>query len=360
MPSSLFGLLFLMSLLCQQGRQWPAANYSAHFMSILEVSEVERNIAETFSLKGISFTLDKGQKMGVAGATGSGKSTLLKIIAGLDDADAGTVHFETKKVRGPKYRLIPGQPGVAYLSQHYELRNHYRMEELLSYANTMTDVQAHQLFELCKISHLLKRNTFQLSGGEKQRIALARLLLTSPRLLILDEPFSNLDLIHKSILKQVLKDIGQDLGLTCIIASHDPLDLLSWADSMLIVKDGELLQEAVPKEIYFKPAEVYAGALLGKYNLMDAHCVSLFLPGIDLQDKQLFVRPEQLSIAITSSDATKDVAGIIDAITFYGNYYELTIQVQQHRLLVIVTHNSFQMGQQVYLQLKTDRELWRL
>src|ERR1700754_2328344 len=100
-----------MSLLCRAGRKWLKANYPDHFMSILVVSEVERNIAETFSLKGVSFSLDKGQKLGIAGATGSGKSTLLKIIAGLNDADAGTVHFETKKVKGPKYRLIPGQPG---------------------------------------------------------------------------------------------------------------------------------------------------------------------------------------------------------------------------------------------------------
>ena len=271
-------------------------------MSILEVTKVERNIAETFSLKDISFKLDAGQKLGIAGTTGSGKSTLLKIIAGLDDADAGVIHFESKKVRGPKYHLIPGQPGIAYLSQHYELRNHHRMEEILSYANTMTEAKAQQLFELCKISHLLKRNTFQLSGGEKQRIALARLLLTMPRLLILDEPFSNLDLIHKSILKNILEDIGQELGLTCIIASHDPLDLLSWANKMLIFKEGNLLQEGTPKEIYFKPVKEYAGALLGKYNLLDQECAALFHPGLDLKGKQLFIRPEHITISETDEN----------------------------------------------------------
>lgn len=326
-------------------------------MSILEVSEVERNIAASFFLKSISFKLEKGQKLGIAGATGSGKSTLLKIIAGLDDADSGIIHFETKKVKGPKYRLIPGQPGVAYLSQHYELRNHYRMEELLSYANTMSDPRAQQLFELCKISHLMKRNTFQLSGGEKQRIALARLLLTSPRLLILDEPFSNLDLIHKSILKNVLDNIGQELGLTCIIASHDPLDLLSWADKMLIIKEGTLLQEGTPKAIYFRPEEVYAGALLGKYNLMDASCARLFIPDIELDGKQLFVRPEQISI---SSSAKQGQEGTIENSTFYGNYYELLIRLNDHNLTVITTNDDFRAGQKVYLKLKKDAIKWMI
>jgi ABC-type sugar transport system ATPase subunit len=326
-------------------------------MSILEVSEVERNIAESFSLKGISFNLNKGQKLGIAGATGSGKSTLLKIIAGLDDADEGVVHFETKRVKGPKYRLIPGQPGVAYLSQHYELRNHYRMEELLSYANTMTDEKANQLFELCDISHLLKRNTFQLSGGEKQRIALARLLLTAPRLLILDEPFSNLDLIHKSILKKVLVNIGKELDLTCIIASHDPLDLLSWADKMLIIKDGSLLQEGTPKDIYHHPKEEYAGALLGKYNLLNEATAKLFIPNIDLKSKKLFIRPEQITIA---SNKKMGVEGLIDSIIFYGNFNELLIKIKEDILSVIIPNSDHKVGQKIYLQIKNEQEIWTL
>jgi ABC-type Fe3+/spermidine/putrescine transport system ATPase subunit len=326
-------------------------------MPILEVSEVERNIAESFSLKNISFKLDPGQKLGIAGATGSGKSTLLKIIAGLDDADAGVVYFDSKKVRGPKYRLIPGQPGIAYLSQHYELRNHQRMEEILSYANTMTEEKAMQLFELCKISHLLKRTTFQLSGGEKQRIALARLLLTTPRLLILDEPFSNLDLIHKSILKSILEDIGKELGLTCIIASHDPLDLLSWADKMIIFKEGSLLQEGTPTEIYFKPVDVYAGALLGKYNLLNEATARLFDVSLTLNGKNLFIRPEQFSI---STEENNKVEGIIEKIVFWGNYYELKILVTENIISIITTSNNFEVAQKISIRLKEGINHWIL
>ncbi|KAA5532725.1 ABC transporter ATP-binding protein [Taibaiella lutea] len=326
-------------------------------MPILEVSEVGRNIAESFSLKHISFKLHSGQKLGIAGATGSGKSTLLKIIAGLDDADAGVVYFDSKKVKGPKYRLIPGQPGIAYLSQHYELRNHQRMEEILSYANTMTEEKAMQLFDLCKISHLLKRTTFQLSGGEKQRIALARLLLTAPRLLILDEPFSNLDLIHKSILKNILEDIGTELGLTCIIASHDPLDLLSWADKMIILKEGSLLQEDSPMEIYFKPVDVYAGALLGKYNLLNEATARLFDASLTLNGKNLFVRPEQFAVATKGNNG---VAGIIEKIVFWGNYHELKIRIHENIISLITTSGDFEAGQKIAIQLKEEKNYWTL
>lgn len=323
-------------------------------MALLKVDAVVRNIAASFALNNISFELNKGQKLGVAGATGSGKSTLLKIIAGLDDADEGAAYFEEKKIRGPKYRLIPGQPGIAYLSQHYELRNHQRMEEILSYANTMSDEKANQLFEICKISHLLKRTTFQLSGGEKQRIALARLLLTAPRLLILDEPFSNLDLIHKTILKQILNDIGKELELTCIIASHDPLDLLSWADKMIIIKDGKLLQEDAPKDIYFKPTNEYAGALLGKYNLLDQK-TSAFFTKKDWNGKQLFVRPENIQV---SDNKGNGLEAKISDIVFWGNYYELKLQFKKHTITAVTTDIQYKTGQTVYIQLKETNVEW--
>jgi len=328
-------------------------------MPLLEVSETGRRIAETFSLENISFSLGKGGRLGIAGATGSGKSTLLKIIAGLDDADSGTIRFESQKVTGPKYRLIPGQPGIAYLSQHYELRNHYRMEELLSYANTLGDEKAERLFELCRISHLLKRTTFQLSGGEKQRIALARLLLTAPRLLIMDEPFSNLDLIHKTLLKTVLDDLGRELGLTCIIASHDPSDLLSWAGTMLILQNGRLVQEGSPQEIYSRPVTEYAGALLGKYNLPDHNLADRLYPQATplSEGKQVFLRPEQLQLtAAPGAGAGPEVQ--VHAVAFYGSYYEMQVHTGTQLLRLFASDISFNPGDIAYLRLKPGIPVW--
>jgi iron(III) transport system ATP-binding protein len=156
----------------------------------------------------ISFTQQKARKLAIAGETGSGKSTLLKMIAGLAQPAEGEIRFRGERVLGPQERLVPGQPGIAYLSQHFELWNNYRVEEILSYANDLSVEAAAALYAICRIDHLLARRTDQLSGGERQRIALARLLVRPPRLLLLDEPFSNLDHIHKSLLKTVIRDIG--------------------------------------------------------------------------------------------------------------------------------------------------------
>jgi ABC-type sugar transport system ATPase subunit len=324
-------------------------------MSFLKVTEVDKRIADTFALEGISFSQEQGENIGIAGATGSGKSTLLKIVAGLADADAGTVLFEGTKVRGPAYRLIPGQPGIAYLSQHYELRNHYRMEELLSYADNLPEGEAEKIFALCRISHLLQRKTDQLSGGEQQRIALARLLLTAPRLLILDEPFSNLDLIHKNILKKVLEDLSAQRGLSCIIASHDPPDLLSWAGKLLIMKAGKLIQQDSPETIYHQPAEAYTGGLLGKYNLVAAGSVAASGLSPIPEGKQLFLRPEHLLL----TEKERGFAATVQQVSFWGSYYELVLHTADQELVARVPHPHVAKGQTVYITIQ-EHDYWYL
>lgn len=318
-------------------------------MSLLQVTGTGKRIAATFALEDIHFSQQAGQNIGIAGATGSGKSTLLKIIAGLEDADTGIVYFETEKIKGPAYRLIPGQPGIAYLSQHYELRNHYRMEELLAYANTLPEGEAESLFALCRISHLLQRKTSQLSGGEKQRIALARLLLTAPRLLLLDEPFSNLDLIHKTILKKVLEDLAEQKGLTCIIASHDPQDLLSWAHELLILKEGKLLQRGSPEMIYHHPGTEYTGALLGKYNLLSPDlAAALDLPPVP-EGKQQLIRPEHVKWA---PGKNKGLKAIVQKISFWGSDYEAEVTIDDKVLLLKTGEVRFKPGQPIYIGVK--------
>jgi len=214
-----------------------------------------------------TFTLKKNQRLAIAGETGSGKSTLLKIIAGLAAARQGSVFFEGVKVAPPQERLIPGQPGIAYLSQHFELWHNYRVAEVLEYSNDLDPAEAQNLYRLCHIYHLLGRRTDQLSGGERQRIALARLLVRPPRLLLLDEPFSNLDMIHKRTLKKVIKNIAEKFDITTILVSHDPYDTLTWADKLIVLQEGRIVQQGPPREVYQQPINEYVAALLGEYTL---------------------------------------------------------------------------------------------
>ncbi len=321
-------------------------------MALLKVSEIRRQEGDRLVLRDISFTQPQLQKIAIAGASGSGKSTLLKIIAGLIQTDAGEIIFENKRVKGPYEKLIPGHPEIAYLSQQFELRNNYRVEEILSYANTLLPGQAETLYEVCRISHLLKRRTDELSGGEKQRIALARLLTTSPKLLLLDEPFSNLDLIHKNILKSVIRDIGDRLNITCTLVSHDPGDTLPWADKIFIMKDGQIIQTGSPAEIYQRPVTEYAAALFGKYNVLSEPQLRtlLNLAAAEMNAKNLFIRPEHFKIVAAEERSLK---GKVNAVYFFGSYYEIEIMLSENKITVKTDGYPPSVGDAVYVSLNT-------
>jgi ABC-type sulfate/molybdate transport systems ATPase subunit len=290
-------------------------------MNVLAVSNLfSEQLLGNFALEDINFTQKRFQKIALIGETGSGKSTLLKTIAGFIQPKSGTILFEGKKVLGPDWQLVAGEKGIAYLSQHFELRNNYRMEELLLYANELTQEEANDLYKICRIDHLMKRNSYELSGGEKQRIALARLLVSKPRLLILDEPYSNLDLIHRAILKQVVEDVCNRFEISCIMTSHEPADVLPWADEILVLENGKIIQKGTAEEVYRNPVSEYAGGLLGNYNLIEKEDCKYFKIGAITKD--IYVRPEQF---INSTEGNDTIKGKIVAQRFMGNYYEVDI-----------------------------------
>ena len=307
-------------------------------MNFLTVSDISKKKGNDFILKEITFSQQKFQKIAIAGETGSGKSTLLRIIAGLIQADAGTVFLDDKRVLGPEEKLVPGHQAIAYLSQQYELRNAYRVEEILSYANMLADEEANKLYEICRITHLLKRRTDQLSGGEKQRIALARLLIGSPELLLLDEPFSNLDMIHTGILKSVITDISDKLAITCIMVSHSPADTLSWADEIFIMKDGTIIQKGSPVEIYRQPVNEYAAGLFGSYNVID----------------RLFVRPED--IKIVSSGMKVEVTEVL----FFGSCYEVKGLLAGRLVTIRTLEVDFEEGDVIYVSVSSNSKCFFL
>lgn len=317
-------------------------------MSLLKVAGICLQEDQNLVLQDISFTQEEFQKIAIAGETGSGKSTLLQTIAGLIQPDSGKVLFDNKRVRGPAEELVPGHPGIAYLSQQFELPQFLRVEQVLRYANKLSAEEAQTLFEVCQIDHLLKRKTNQLSGGERQRIALARLLLSLPRLLLLDEPFSNLDMAHKTTLKSVIHDISEELGLTCLLISHDPHDTLSWADEIVVLQNGRILQKGSPEQIYRQPADAYVAALFGDYNLPGPGAAKLIaaLPGIPQQDKQMIIRPENFRLA-TGPEGT--LAGKVGKVTFFGSFYELEVLLADELLLVKTGTGAYQPGQTIYL-----------
>ena len=293
-------------------------------MDLLTVTNLSFTEHGAPALHPLSFAQPAGQKLALAGESGAGKSTLLQLIAGLAQPSTGEVRIAGSRVRGPAVALVPGHPGVAYLSQKSDLPKFLRVEQVLRYAQPHA-AQVARLAALCRIGHLLERRTDQLSGGEQQRVALARLLLGEPRLLLLDEPFSNLDRSHKRTMQAIIEEASNELKITCLLVSHDAADVLSWADEILVLRRGRLVQRGSPQHIYQQPTDEYTAGLFGDYNLLrgpDRQALAPTPPAAPEAD--LLLRPEQLRLAPPGPGG---VGGTVRAVRFFGSYYELEVEL---------------------------------
>ena len=317
-------------------------------MTLLKVSHISKVGEGGFAMRDICFTQSRLQKIAIAGETGSGKSTLLKIIAGLIQPDNGDVWLDKKRVEGPSEKLVPGHRAIAYLSQFFELQKFLTVEQILGYANKLTEREANELYKICQIDHLLKRKTDHLSGGERQRIALARLLTSSPKLLLLDEPFSHLDLAHKNVLKSVINNISEKLEITCILVSHDPADTLSWADKIIVMKEGRIIQEGTPEKIYRQPVNDYVAGLFGRYTILSSAPKKTLFEGAKKFKEKSFYRSEDFKI---TEKARGSLKGKVISVTFFGGYYEVEISVLKSTIAVKTTERNIKFGDKVYVSL---------
>lgn len=310
--------------------------------ALLDVQAVQKQL-DSMALQSISFQLNAGSKLAIIGESGSGKSSLLKIIGGLLAPDSGKVLFQGKRVKGPEEVLLPGHPGIAYLSQHFELRNNYRMEELLEYGNKLNPGMMEELIELCQIGHLLKRKNDTLSGGERQRIALAKLLLTKPSLLLLDEPFSNLDMPHRQTIRNIVNGISHQLQITCIMVSHDPLDVLPWADTVMVLEAGKLIQSGSAQQVYQYPVNAYAAGLLGEYIVLNDAIRSLF----QVDQQCVLIRPEQVQSAATG------IPAVVMDTQYCGGFTAYTLDTSAGQILMHSTDHGFEKGSTVNIRIQS-------
>lgn len=312
-------------------------------MVFLQVKELSKKNGERTAVDAISFSMEGGQKIAIAGETGSGKTTLLKMIGGFIQPDGGEILFEEKKVSGPLEQLIPGHPSIAYLSQHFELRNNYAVHELLEMASKLDEAEAQKIFSVCQVEHLLQRRTNELSGGEKQRIVLAMQLIKKPKLLLLDEPFSNLDAIHERTIQQVIHDVCEQFHTSCILVSHDGKDVLSWADTILVMKEGQLIQKGTPQEIYHQPATLYCAGLFGSYNVLTPELQQQLQ--LTASNQTACIRPEK--IQVTSSG----IAATVQQVRFYGMYEQLLVTVNGMVLELLQPVQYTKPGDEIFISI---------
>jgi ABC-type sugar transport system ATPase subunit len=323
---------------------------------LLEVQQLIRQQGQNNLVCEVSFSVQKTSKFAIVGATGSGKTTLLKMMAGLVQPSQGVVLLNGKRVEGPEEKLLPGHPQIAYLSQHFELRNHYRIHELLDMNTKVPAAEAEKIFRLCRINHLMHRTQTELSGGERQRVALARVLVGSSTLLLLDEPFSNLDAAHTLLMKRIINDLSAHLDLTVILVSHDARDSLSWADEIAILENGRLIQKGSPEEVYYRPCNEYAAGLFGQYNLLDEKTMNVF--GLirlrQPEGKRLLVRPEQIRLHPAGVPAQ------VQAVAFAGPYREAQLQIEGESIIAFFpAHQKIERGDVIKVSLGAE-EAWFL
>lgn len=248
---------------------------------------------------GVDLRINEGEFVAIIGESGSGKSTLLKLIFGLLAPDEGDVSFRDKKVLGPHEKLIPGHERMKFVAQDFNLNTYASVYDNIASMLSNDDLASKkektlEMMEFLRIEHLAYKRTVELSGGEQQRVAIARAIINQPEVLLLDEPFSQIDTILKHELRQDLKRLSQFLGITIILVSHDPMDGLSLADKIVILKDCRLIQYGSPAEVVNAPRIGYVASLLGDANVLDAAAAADIFK-IQLKTSQdLVVYPHQI------------------------------------------------------------------
>lgn len=316
-------------------------------MNLLEVIGVSAKYDDSETiLNGVNFSLGQHENLAIIGETGSGKSTLLKIIGGLVQPETGSVLFKNERVKGPEEKLIPGHDDILYLSQHFELPKFVKVEETLQNPYRLSEEQADEICQACDIALLLKKDTRHLSGGEKQRVALAKLLFLLPDLLLLDEPFSNLDVIHKRAMKAVVDKINSQLDTTCILVSHDPLDILSWAGKVIVLKSGTEVQMGTAKELYEQPRNTYVAGLFGAYSLIDPLEWNLDATGKCILEGHVMVRPERFCVSKENVEAIK---GKVIKTRYLGSHDELEVEIFEKVVHVRALVGEYNVEDTVYV-----------
>jgi ABC-type sulfate/molybdate transport systems ATPase subunit len=306
---------------------------------MLQVQNIHFSYQEQLTLNDIQFSLKKGNNLAVIGESGCGKSTLLKLIYGLYDLEKGQIFWNDLEILGPKYNLIPGMDFMKYLAQDFDLMPFITVAENVGkyLSNVYPEKKKERIAELLEIVEMTQFASIKakfLSGGQMQRVAIARVLALEPEVLLLDEPFSHIDNFRKNSLRRKLFSYLKEKEITCIVATHDSTDVLSFADEVLVLENGKIIESGVPKTIYDTPKNKYVASLFGDVN-------ALFLDG-----KMQFVYPHQLKVV-----AHSDLQVEVKACYFRGSHYLIEARYGKG-ILFFESNDVITINSQVCLALK--------
>lgn len=264
--------------------------------------------------RNLNLSVEKGRIIALAGESGCGKSTLLNIIYGLIDWQSGEIFLEDEKLYGPKGNIVPGEKGLKLVSQHYDLMPYLTVAEnvgkFISNINLAEKrKKVHELLEVVGLENYANVLPKNLSGGQQQRVAIARALSVMPKLLLLDEPFSNLDYSRKMELREKLFNYVKEHELSVIISTHEIQEILPWIDQIVVLQEGRLIQNDSAEETFKNPYNSYVAKLLGEVNTITDE------QKYQLQISRNHFFPHQIILDENGKEAT------VSDSRFAGNHY---------------------------------------
>ncbi len=248
------------------------------------------------------FELASAEVCSILGESGSGKSTLLKLIYGIYNWDSGNIFFANKEIFGPKGNLIPGEEGMKWVSQDFDLMPYTTVAENVGiyFSNIRLKQKREKVMELLEVVGLTSyadSKVAELSGGQKQRVALAKALAEQPKLLLLDEAFNQIDAHLKNKLQRRLFQYIRENKITVLMVTHQIQDALAFADRVVVLDHGVIIENQASKELYLRPQQQKTAKLLGDMNILNGKLLGL-------EDIDYFIHPFQLKISDTGLECT--------------------------------------------------------
>lgn len=278
-------------------------------------------------LKELKFAIDSNEHLAILGESGAGKSTLLHLIYGLLELPNGKISFKGEKLDGPSEKLIPGHDFMKLLSQEFDIMPFTTVAENIGSFLTSQDMDADadridELLEVVDLASFRQEYVKNLSGGQKQRVALAKALANTPEILLLDEPFSHIDLRRKTKLRRRLFSYLKENNIGCIYATHDSEEALAFSDKILLLnKNGEQELFDTPQKVYNGVKTAYQASFFGEVNDL-----KFWMP----KDEKRWYYPEQLKL----SDTPTSISGGVKKSYFQGSFYLLEINTEHRNLFV--------------------------
>ncbi|WP_339487155.1 ABC transporter ATP-binding protein [Pseudomonas sp. EL_65y_Pfl2_R95] len=305
-------------------------------MSFLSIQSLHKSYGSTQIFSDINCEIAQGEFVTLLGPSGCGKSTLLRCIAGLTTVNGGQILLDGEDL----VPVTPQKRGIGMVFQSYALFPNMSVEQNVAFGLRMQKVKKEQTHErvqealkMVELSDFANRYPHQLSGGQCQRVALARSLVTRPRLLLLDEPLSALDARIRKHLREQIREIQQELGLTTIFVTHDQEEALVMSDRIFLMNAGKIVQSGNAETLYSEPVDAFAAGFIGNYNLLDADAASRLLDRTF--STRVAIRPEAIAI-----NPSGEIEAQIRSHSLLGNVIRYRVEARGVELLVDVLNRS--------------------